>query len=90
MKPEHPMIARNTSRQSRKPKLSLAARVAATLEGAESHAFVTPERRSELISKYAYLRAAGRGFEPGRELEDWCQAEREIDTRIFRGDIPAN
>ncbi len=43
---------------------------------------VTPEERHRLIAKAAYLRAASRGFVPGKELEDWFVAEAEID-RIY-------
>jgi hypothetical protein len=42
------------------------------------------ERRSreELIAEAAYLRAAGRGFEPGHELEDWLAAEKLVEARL--------
>lgn len=30
------------------------------------------------IAEAAYYRAAGRGFAPGRELEDWLEAEAQI------------
>lgn len=29
------------------------------------------------IAELAYLKAENRGFEPGHELEDWLEAERE-------------
>jgi hypothetical protein len=29
------------------------------------------------IAELAYYRAESRGFEPGRELEDWLEAEQE-------------
>lgn len=31
------------------------------------------------IALAAYLRAEARGFGPGKELEDWLVAEREVD-----------
>lgn len=31
-----------------------------------------------MIAEAAYYRAQRRGFEPGRELEDWLAAEAEI------------
>ncbi|MEO8063534.1 MAG: DUF2934 domain-containing protein [Pseudomonadota bacterium] len=92
------MIARITAPPAQKPRLTLLARNVAHLAdrirsggevAAEAPAFVSPQTRGAMISKAAYLRAAGRGFEPGRELEDWCAAEHEIDARIFRGDLPA-
>jgi hypothetical protein len=36
--------------------------------------------REERIAQRAYWHAAQRGFEPGHELEDWLQAEKEIDA----------
>ncbi len=42
------------------------------------------EERARLIAEAAYYRAQARGFEPGQELEDWLQAEVEID-RALRG-----
>ncbi|WP_189688795.1 DUF2934 domain-containing protein [Pseudorhodoferax aquiterrae] len=35
--------------------------------------------REERIRAAAYALAAGRGFAPGREVEDWLQAERQVD-----------
>lgn len=36
--------------------------------------------RESRIAKLAYQRALRRGFHPGSELDDWLQAEREVDT----------
>ena len=35
------------------------------------------------IATAAYYRAERRGFSPGRELEDWLEAEREISSRKY-------
>jgi len=40
----------------------------------------SPEEREYLISEAAYYRAERRGFAPGNEIEDWLQAETEIDS----------
>lgn len=37
-----------------------------------------PARRAR-IAIAAYYRAERRGFAPGREIEDWLEAEREVD-----------
>lgn len=37
--------------------------------------------RQQQIAVAAYLRAEARGFVPGRELEDWLEAERKVTTR---------
>lgn len=36
--------------------------------------------RHDRIARAAYRRAQARGFEPGHDLEDWLEAEREIDS----------
>jgi hypothetical protein len=37
-----------------------------------------------MIATAAYFRAEQRGFTPGAEVEDWLQAEAEVD-RLLRG-----
>jgi len=34
--------------------------------------------RNARIAELAYYKAESRGFEPGHELEDWLEAEREL------------
>ncbi|MEK7206720.1 MAG: DUF2934 domain-containing protein [Pseudomonadota bacterium] len=46
---------------------------------------VTAEERERLIATTAYYRTERRGFAPGYELEDWCEAEAEIDRQLGRG-----
>ncbi|HEU4590979.1 MAG TPA: DUF2934 domain-containing protein [Steroidobacteraceae bacterium] len=43
---------------------------------------IDPERRRAMVAEAAYYRAEQRGFEPGRELEDWCAAEAAIDSSL--------
>jgi len=38
------------------------------------------EARRQRIAEAAYRRAESRGFAPGAELEDWLQAEAEVDA----------
>lgn len=45
----------------------------------------TPKQRAtneedirRLIAEAAYYRAEKRGFTPGAEEQDWCEAEREV------------
>ncbi len=45
---------------------------------------VTPEQRNQLVAKAAYYRAERRGFAPGSELEDWLQAEAEVERTLRR------
>ena len=53
-----------------------------------SVAFIEPDRRRAMIAEAAYFRAERRGFECGHELEDWYEAESEIDGMLARGEIP--
>lgn len=45
-------------------------------------AAVNAERRHEMIAEAAYLRAERRGFADGDPVEDWLDAEREIDETL--------
>ena len=51
----------------------LEADAAASPDASEPHS-----ARHVRIAVAAYLRAESRGFEPGRELDDWLEAEREV------------
>jgi hypothetical protein len=37
------------------------------------------EERRVLIERTAYFKAAERGFAPGFEMQDWLDAEREVE-----------
>jgi hypothetical protein len=41
-----------------------------------------PVARDQRIERAAYRLAEERGFEPGHELEDWLEAEKEIDAEL--------
>ena len=41
-----------------------------------------PEQREALVARAAYFIAERRGFAPGNELDDWLQAEAEIEARL--------
>lgn len=36
----------------------------------------------QMISEAAYYRAEKRGFAPGLEADDWCEAEAEVLSRV--------
>jgi hypothetical protein len=57
-----------TSRQSKQPSPK---------GGQEERSVVNPAREEE-IKRRAYEIYLERGEEPGRDLEDWLQAEREL------------
>jgi hypothetical protein len=49
-----------------------------------------PRQLHERIEKRAYELAAQRGFAPGQEVDDWLQAEREIEAGPARNTAPDN
>ena len=58
--------------------------------GIHPHSAQLPPQLSARIAKRAYELAARRGFTPGHELEDWLQAEREIEAGPPRNTPPDN
>ena len=60
-------------------------RAAAPMESGLS-AGANPEETRRQIAEAAYYRAKQRGFAPGRELEDWIEAESEVMGRINGSD----
>lgn len=57
--------------------------VLARLRGCTNHAVLEAQMaRATRIREDAYFRAQCRGFEPGRELDDWLAAEREVDSQL--------
>jgi hypothetical protein len=62
-----------------KTKMESAAAIPAAAE-------VTPEERYQLISEAAYYHAERRSFVPGYELDDWLNAEAEIEIKLSKSD----
>jgi len=62
----------------RKPRVSKAKAVPAVIGLLSLPGAPTQEQRRAMVSEAAYYRAQKRGFEPGRELDDWLAAEAEI------------
>ena len=58
---------------------------AVTPDSATISPFIEPEQRHAMICEAAYYRSERRGFCPGRELDDWLTAEREIDQALTSG-----
>ena len=69
-----PRVARNEALIAAAPEAGGGASVVA--------AMLVPETRASMIAQAAYYRAERRGFDPGHELDDWLDAEAEIDRLI--------
>lgn len=48
-----------------------------------------PEKFTAMVTERAFLKAEKRGFEPGHELDDWLEAEKEISNqcRYWRQEV---
>jgi hypothetical protein len=42
------------------------------------------EQRCRMIAEAAYFRALERQFAPGQDVDDWLQAEKDVDTTLLR------
>ena len=88
--------AKPASSQSAKPRLAAASSTAAhsppelkpssaskpnSLLGS-SLSPASAERRRTMIAEAAYYIAEKRGFETGRDVEDWLLAEKQIDAKL--------
>jgi hypothetical protein len=58
---------------------------AGTLAAEQPSAALSAEERRRMIAEAAYFRAERRGFAVGGELDDWIQAEVEIDRLVGGG-----
>ena len=47
-------------------------------------AFLDPVARNEMVARAAYFRAERRGFVEGCALQDWLEAEAEVDSNLGR------
>jgi len=67
----------NKIKVARKPRSSRA-KVSAAAGAPSTPSEPSADKRRAMVSEAAYYRAQNRGFEPGRELDDWLAAEAEI------------
>lgn len=44
---------------------------------------LNPEARQRMIREAAYYHSMQRGFEPGHDVEDWLEAEAEIEQEVL-------
>lgn len=47
---------------------------------------VSPGQRQQMIAEAAYFRAERRGFRGGDAMDDWREAEAEVDARLRRAE----
>lgn len=54
----------------------------AAVRSAPEGSVISPEERERMIARAAYFRAEKRGFAPGHEMQDWLEAEAEVDAAL--------
>jgi hypothetical protein len=78
-----------TKKTSIKPKEATVKKVAkrstTTTKPQTSSINITSEERWKMIAIAAYHKAEQRGFAPGGEMQDWAEAEKEVDELLTSG-----
>lgn len=82
-KPKAAVAARPKTAVATKPKAADVAKPARTRKS--KPAAIPQEQRRNYIEVAAYYIAARRGFAPGDTLQDWIDAETEIDRLLAEG-----
>jgi hypothetical protein len=65
-----------------KPTAAVKSPAKRVAEKQQKQANIEPQERHRLIAEAAYLIAEERGFQGGMALNDWLQAEAEVDARF--------
>ena len=73
-----PASEKSTAERRPSDSTEAAAERSGDLESREPAADRGTEERHERVARSAYFRAEARGFAPGRELDDWIEAEAEL------------
>lgn len=76
------MPARNKSRSAPKAKERAPSQLPVTMPNKRPDS-MSDRQRYDAIELAAYFMSEQRGFEPGHELEDWCNAERQFDAECI-------
>ncbi len=79
-KPTTPPVKRRAAPKKRTAPKKAAARKAGADKSTTSPVNISAEERWRMVATAAYHRAEQRGFAPGHEVEDWLDAEKEIDA----------
>ena len=79
-----PAAKKPVAAKDAKPKATRSRASAGSTVVARADTDELAELRIEMIARAAYLRAEQRGFEPGKELDDWLAAAADIDAQLER------
>ncbi|MDH5299925.1 MAG: DUF2934 domain-containing protein [Gammaproteobacteria bacterium] len=75
-------VTRTTADSAAKPKARRATTTKSTSKATKKTASVSGMQREQMIRDAAYFRAQSRGFVGGNPMQDWLDAEAEIDSQI--------
>jgi Protein of unknown function (DUF2934) len=79
-------VAKKTAVKTREaPAKKVAKKSTITTKPHTTSINITSEERWKLVAIAAYHKAEKRGFAPGSELQDWAEAEQEIDELLMSG-----
>lgn len=81
-KPEKPVVAKAAAVKTAAAKKPAAAKAVTKPRASKNKVDVTPEQRYMMICEAAYFRAERRGFSPQNEVQDWLDAETEINRLL--------
>jgi len=77
-------VARKTAAGTKEAPAKKVARKSATSSKSQASSIhISSEERWKMIAIAAYHKAENRGFAPGGELQDWAEAEQEVDKLLM-------
>ena len=82
--PAKEMATRKTAAGTKEAPAKKVARKSATSSKSQASSIhISSEERWKMIAIAAYHKAENRGFAPGGELQDWAEAEQEVDKLLM-------
>ncbi|MDJ0860859.1 MAG: DUF2934 domain-containing protein [Gammaproteobacteria bacterium] len=79
-KPTTPPVKKRAAAKKRAAPRKAATKKVGADRSNSSPVNISAEERWRMVATAAYHRAEQRGFAPGHEVEDWLNAEKEIDA----------
>jgi hypothetical protein len=81
-KSSKPAVKTSTGKSTKTKTRAASSAAAKSGPKAKQPGLITPEDRLRFIAEAAYFKAEQRSFAEGNELEDWVEAEAEIDALL--------
>lgn len=81
-KSSKPAVKTSTGKSTKTKTRAASPAAAKSRPKAKQSGLLAPQDRMRFIAEAAYFKAEQRGFAEGGELEDWIEAEAEIDALL--------